>query len=55
MNDAATMPGAPLSIPLYKELKRQMMETLTRGEWKPGDAIPPERALSELVAKGALK
>ena len=46
MNDAATMPGAPLSIPLYKELKRQMMETLTRGEWKPGEAIPSERRLS---------
>ena len=27
--------------------KRQMMGGLTRGEWKPGEAIPAERRLSE--------
>ena len=43
----ATMPGLPLSGPLYKEIKRQLMETLTRGEWKPGEAIPAERRLSQ--------
>lgn len=47
MNDASTMPGVPLALPLYKELKRQMMEALTRGEWKPGEAIPAERRMSE--------
>jgi GntR family transcriptional regulator len=40
-------PGVPLSGPLYKDVKRQLMEALTRGEWKPGEAIPAERRLSE--------
>jgi GntR family transcriptional regulator len=43
----ATVPGIPLAVPLYREIKRQMMEALTRGEWKPGEAIPAERRLSE--------
>ncbi len=47
MTDARTSPGVPLAIPLYKELKRQMMEALTAGEWKPAEAIPAERRLSE--------
>jgi GntR family transcriptional regulator len=46
MSDA-TVPGVPLSTPLYKEIKRQLMEALTRGEWKGGEAIPAERRLSE--------
>jgi len=46
MNDA-TAPGVPLGTPLYKEIKRQMMEALTGGDWKPGEAIPAERRLSE--------
>jgi len=40
-------PGVPLAGPLYKDVKRQMMEALSRGEWPPGDAIPAERRLSE--------
>jgi GntR family transcriptional regulator len=40
-------PGVPLVAPLYKEAKRQMMHALTRGEWRPGDAIPAERRLAE--------
>ena len=44
-DDAA--PGVPFSGPLYKEVKRQITESLTRGEWKPGEAIPAERTLSE--------
>lgn len=40
-------PGVPLASPLYREIKRQMMEALTGGEWKPGEAIPAERRLSE--------
>jgi GntR family transcriptional regulator len=40
-------PGVPLAAPLYREVKRQMMEALASGEWKPGDAIPPERRLAE--------
>ncbi|MEO5766348.1 MAG: GntR family transcriptional regulator [Casimicrobiaceae bacterium] len=46
MNDATT-PSVPLSAPLYKEVKRQMMAGLTRGDWKPGEAVPSERRLSE--------
>jgi GntR family transcriptional regulator len=46
MNDA-TIPAVPLTAPLYKEVKRQMMAGLTRGDWKPGEAIPSERKLSE--------
>lgn len=45
MNDA-TIPAVPLTAPLYKEVKRQMMAGLTRGDWKPGEAIPSERRLS---------
>jgi GntR family transcriptional regulator len=40
-------PGVPMAGPLYKDVKRRMMEALSRGEWSPGDAIPAERRLSE--------
>ena len=43
----ANAPGVPLPGPLYKDVKRQMMALLTRGEWRPGEAIPAERRLSE--------
>ena len=43
----STSPGVPLSGPLYKDVKRQLMEALTRAEWKPGAAIPAERRLAE--------
>jgi GntR family transcriptional regulator len=36
--------------PLYKDVKRRMMDALSRGEWPPGDAIPAERRLSERYA-----
>src|SRR5260221_5933431 len=40
-------PGVPLTGPLYREVKRQLMEAMSGGEWKPGEAIPPERRLAE--------
>src|SRR5450432_110035 len=40
-------PGVPLSGPLYREVKRALMEALSGGEWKPGEAIPAERRLAE--------
>jgi GntR family transcriptional regulator len=40
-------PGVPLGGPLYRDVKRQLMEALTRSEWRPGEAIPAERRLSE--------
>jgi len=43
----SSSPGVPLAGPLYKDVKRQMMELLACGEWKPGEAIPAERRLSE--------
>jgi GntR family transcriptional regulator len=40
-------PRTPASdVPLYKEVKRALTDALTRGEWKPGSAIPAERALA---------
>lgn len=46
MNDTPA-PGITLDAPLYKEMKRRLTDALTRGEWKPGEAIPAERRLSE--------
>lgn len=55
--------------PLYKEVKRRLTESLRAGEWKPGEAIPPEprlaqrfgvsigtlrKAIDELVAENVL-
>jgi GntR family transcriptional regulator len=47
MSESAPGAGIPLATPLYKELERRMRETLAAGEWKPGQAIPAERRLSE--------
>jgi GntR family transcriptional regulator len=33
-------------VPLYKAVKRKLTDALTRGEWKPGSAIPAERELA---------
>jgi len=43
----APFPGVPLALPLYREVKRQLMDALSSGEWRPGDAIPAERRLAE--------
>ena len=43
----APYPGVPLTGPLYREVKRQLMEAMAGGEWKPGEAIPAERRLAE--------
>ena len=55
--------------PLYKEVKRRLTDALRLGEWKPGEAIPPEprlasrfgvsigtlrKAIDELVAENVL-
>jgi GntR family transcriptional regulator len=45
MSDTAA--GPRLEGPLYKEMKRRLTDALTQGEWKPGEAIPAERRLSE--------
>ena len=46
MNDT-TAAELPIAAPLYKQMKRRLTDALTRGEWKPGEAIPAERRLSE--------
>ncbi len=33
--------------PLYKEVEREIIQCLARGEWKPGDRIPTEAELAE--------
>jgi GntR family transcriptional regulator len=33
--------------PLYKEVEREIMQCLARGEWKPGDRLPAEPELAE--------
>jgi GntR family transcriptional regulator len=43
----ATYPALPRTAPLYKEVKRHLVEAIAGGEWKPGEAIPAERRLSE--------
>ena len=49
MNDIQ-FTAIPLHSPLYKEVKRQIMLELINGEWKPGNAIPAEKRLSERFA-----
>ncbi len=49
--------GAALDVPLYKEVKRLMIEAVSSGEWGPGKAIPAEWALAERyrVAVGTIR
>ena len=32
--------------PLYKEVRRTLLQCLAKGEWKPGDQLPPEPELA---------
>src|SRR4051812_37982139 len=42
----ASAGGAPVSGPLYKEVKNRITRSLIAGEWKPGAAIPSESQLA---------
>lgn len=46
-----------LGLPLYREVKHKLMESLRDGEWKPGDMIPAEKRLCERygVSVGTLR
>lgn len=46
-------PGSPL----YLEVRRRISEAIRSGEWRPGDAIPPEKKLCERfgVSMGTLR
>src|SRR5437879_736372 len=61
--------GSPVAAPLYREVRRRLLDSLAGGVWAPGDALPPEaelakrytvsigtlrKAVDELVADGIL-
>lgn len=46
MNKLAELPFL-IRGPIYKEVKRRIMDSLAAGEWKPGQAIPAEHRLAE--------
>ena len=37
----------PLGSPLYAQVKQAVLAALAQGEWKQGEAIPPEKLLAE--------
>lgn len=37
---------AGTEVPLYKEVRRSLLQCLAKGEWKPGDQLPPEPELA---------
>ena len=39
--------GATSAAPLYKEVRRTLLQCLAKGEWKPGEQLPPEPLLAE--------
>ncbi len=39
--------GMQAAQPLYKQVERQILDCLARGEWKPGERIPTETQLAE--------
>ncbi|TSE18677.1 putative HTH-type transcriptional regulator YurK [Tepidimonas alkaliphilus] len=43
---AAAGAGTPAFSPLYQQIKSLLLQSLQRGEWKPGDAIPSEQELA---------
>ena len=46
-----------LGLPLYREVKHKLLESLRGGEWKPGEIIPAEKRLCERfgVSVGTLR
>src|SRR5690606_19314216 len=38
---------SPSGTPLYQQVKRAVLGALADGEWKKGEAIPPEKLLAE--------
>jgi GntR family transcriptional regulator len=45
--DGTLQGNLTLGSPLYKEVKRKITDSMRSGEWKPGEAIPSEKVLSE--------
>lgn len=42
-----TNPDLDPSVPLYKEVKRLLTQSLATGEWRPGQALPSESKLAQ--------
>ena len=38
--------AAPAEAPLYKEVRRSLLQCLAKGEWKPGERLPAEPELA---------
>jgi GntR family transcriptional regulator len=62
MNDRMSKPSSadgwvPPGLPLYLEVRRRISEAIRSGEWRPGEAIPPEKKLCERfgVSMGTLR
>ena len=53
----ADVPAAGAQGPLYRQIKDAMLSALAQGEWKQGDALPPEKVLASRfgVAIGTLR
>lgn len=39
--------AVPMGTPLYEQIKHAVLAALAQGEWKQGEAIPPEKVLAE--------
>jgi GntR family transcriptional regulator len=51
------MDSAPDFRPLYQQVKELLVSRIVAGEWRPGDALPPEPALAEgyRVSQGTVR
>jgi DNA-binding FadR family transcriptional regulator len=44
---------AQAGAPLYAQVKQAVLDALSHGEWKQGEAIPPEKLLAERFGASA--
>lgn len=47
INSQDSTQNLPAGTPLYKHVKFELLDSIGRGEWRPGDSIPSEKRLSE--------
>ena len=54
---AASATGAAAFSPLYRQIKDLLVQSLDRGDWKPGEAIPSETELAQRfqVSQGTVR
>jgi GntR family transcriptional regulator len=55
--DAVPAPAAPAFSPLYQQIKALLMRSLSRSEWKAGEALPAEPELAQRfqVSQGTVR